>query len=189
MGDGVTAAPRTFGEGWHQDSSFLASAPEFTLLLGIDIPQVGGETLFADTRTGLIGLSDLEIRHIAEVSLTHSVGPTYRIASKDIGSSVQELLDKLPKASHPLLFDHPIAGKTLLISPLYTSFDLPKDFAPIFNSLLEKITRASIAHRWSRGDIVVWDNRVVLHSAPGYAGAERRRLMRVVIEERNCQKS
>lgn len=183
LGDGVTAAPRSFGEGWHQDSSFLPSAPAFTMLLALDVPSSAGETLFADTRAGLSGASESELADLANISLLHSVGPTYRIAPKDIGKSVQELCDSLPRAQHPLLFNHPIAGNTLLISPLYTSLNLQADTKHIVDSLLDKILRESFSHNWTVGDIVVWDNRVVLHCAPGYAGVERRRLMRVVIEE------
>lgn len=183
LGDGVTAAPRSFGEGWHQDSSFLPSAPAFTMLLALDVPSSGGETLFADTRAGLSGVGESELTYLKDISLLHSVGPTYRVVPKDIGKSVQELCDSLPRAQHPLLFNHPVAGNTLLISPLYTSLNLEADNKDIVDSLLGKILREAFSHDWTVGDIVVWDNRVVLHCAPGYAGVERRRLMRVVIEE------
>lgn len=182
LGDGVTSAPKSFGEGWHQDSSFLPSAPEFTMLTALDVPSVGGDTLFADTRAGFEGLSELEIADLMLISLTHTVGPTYRIVPKDIGKSVQELCDELPRAIHPLVIKHSVAGQTLLLSPLYTSLNLSANIKPTIDRLLETILRKSFAHHWSKGDIVVWDNRVVLHSAPGYAGNQRRRLMRIVIE-------
>ena len=120
---------------------------------------------------------------ISKITLTHRVGPTYRIVAKDVGRSLQELMDDLPRAEHPLLFEHPIAGKTLIISPLYTNDNLSQEDEHLVASLLTHIYASAFSHRWLPGDIVVWDNRVVLHSAPGYSGTERRRLMRIVINE------
>jgi taurine dioxygenase len=182
-GDGMTAAPRGFGEGWHQDSTFLAAPPEFTVLHAWDVPDCGGDTLFADTRPALSELSAGDVEALEELRLEHCVRGTYRIAPSDAGRRLEEVRASLPAAGHPAVLRHPRGGTTLLLSPLYTNDSLPPEDRPLFERALAAVVRGQAAHRWRAGEILVWDNRVVLHAATPYVGEQRRRLVRIVVDD------
>lgn len=182
-GDGVTAAPRGFGEGWHQDSTFLSAPPEYTVLHALDVPVSGGDTSFADTRPALLSLPAEERVALRGLDLEHSVLGTYRITPKDAGKTLGELSRGLPRTRHPAVFPHPRGGETLLLSPLYTSAELSAEIRPLFDRALEEVVRGAVVHRWTSGEILAWDNRVVLHAASAYRGEERRRLIRTVVRD------
>ncbi len=182
-GDGITAAPGTFGEGWHQDSTFLSDAPAYTVLHAWDVPADGGDTLFADTREILQTYCEETRKKLSALSLVHSVRSTYRVATKDVGLTLDEIMQGLPKSQHPLVFQHPRGDTTLMISPLYTQGGLSANDRELVDQLLEKIVSRQLVYKWKAGDIIAWDNRVVLHAATGYAGDERRRLIRTVVQD------
>ena len=182
-GDGMTAAPRGFGEGWHQDSTFLANPPEFTVLHALDVPRCGGDTLFADTRPALPELLESDLEALKKLSLEHSVHGSYRIALSDVGRRLDEIRENLPVTRHPMMFQHPRVGATLLLSPLYTKDSLDPQIRPLFDRVLQAVIKGQIVHRWTAGEILIWDNRVVLHAATPYLGEERRRLIRTVAHD------
>lgn len=182
-GDGVTAAPRGFGEGWHQDSTFLENPPEFTLLHALDIPSRGGDTAFADTRPALAEISAADREALSNVRLEHSVRDSYRISASDSGRRIEQVLAGLPSARHPAVLRHPRVGDTLLISPLYTKDGLDLETRPVFERALKAVVRGRIVHSWTAGETLIWDNRVVLHAAAAYLGDERRRLIRTVARD------
>jgi taurine dioxygenase len=179
--DPMNTAPRSFGEGWHQDSTFLDDPPAFTVLHAHAVPSRGGETLFSDTRPVLAALSAEERKAIATLSLEHAVRGTYRVSVNDLGRPIEDVLADLPRARHPLVFRHPRGGETLFLSPLYTRDDVAPELRPLWERLVAMIAAREVVHHWKVGEILVWDNRVVLHAATGYQGEERRRLLRTVI--------
>lgn len=182
-GTGMNAAPRGFGEGWHQDSTYTSNPPEFTVLHSVQVPESGGETLFADTRPAVLELSELELTQLSELTLVHALGSTYRISQTDAGKTLDELVSGLPKARHPLVRQYPHAGTTLYLSPLYTKDTLDPSTRALFDRLLSKVLKGQLAHKWKTGELVVWDNRVVLHAASPYLGEARRCMLRVVVHD------
>ena len=89
----------------------------------------------------------------------------------------------MPSTRHAAVFQHPRGGETLLLSPLYTSAELSVEIRPLFDRALEEVVRGAVVHRWTSGEILAWDNRVVLHAASAYHGEERRRLIRTVVRD------
>ncbi len=182
-GDGITSAKAGFGEGWHQDSTYLMKPPAFTMLHALDVPSNGGETLFADTRLALASISKSDFHILRSLYLEHSVQGSYKISENDVGQTFDEIRSKLPKAIHPVLFNHPYVGNTLYLSPLYTKNGLKKKIASLIDRVLNEVIKNQIVHKWKNGQILVWDNRVVMHAASKYLGNERRRLIRTVIHD------
>ncbi|MCK6263967.1 TauD/TfdA family dioxygenase [Vibrio sp. ZSDE26] len=183
LGDGLTAAPPCFGEGWHQDSSFLPNAPEYTLLHALDVPSDGGETHFSDTRQGWSRLPEPLREVLRGYELTHAVRDSYRLVPKDVGRSLGELLHSLPHSSHRLVQNHPRVGETLFLSPLYTSRNLTEDQQVGYSTVYKEVLKDQVTHYWQPSQILAWDNRVVLHCASGYAGTQRRRLIRTMVQD------
>lgn len=182
-GDGVTAAPRGFGEGWHQDSTFLSAPPEYTVLHAWDVPEAGGETAFADTRPALAALTADERASLGRMKVRHALRSSYRVSAADVGRRLQDVLAGLSSAEHPALAAHPRGGDALLLSPLYAKDGVAPEDRPLYGRVLREVVRSRFAHRWSAGDVLIWDNRVVLHAAAAYKGDARRRLIRVVAHD------
>ncbi len=130
-GDGLMAAPRGFGEGWHQDSTYLERPPAFTVLHATDAPDAGGRTLFADTRPGLTAMSENEKAMLRTLRLEHAVRHTYRVVPADIGRSIGEISARLAAAHHEVVMRHPRGGETLRLSPLYTEPYLEAPVRPL----------------------------------------------------------
>jgi len=183
QGDGVTSAPRSFGEGWHQDSTYLAKPPAFTVLCALQVPGKGGETRFADTRSAWNRLDPALKHKLRQLQLEHSVHDSYRVGEADVGRSLGELMERLPRAVHPVVQQHPRAGETLCLSPLYAERQVAVAHASLYKRLIQDVTREAVKHCWQAGQILAWDNRIVMHAASGYAGPHRRRMMRVVVAD------
>ena len=183
LGDGITASTSSFGEGWHQDSSFLPNPPEYTVLHALDVPSDGGDTFFTDTRLAWERTPEKKRQILRGINLVHSVRDSYRLMPSDVGQTLEALLQTLPKAPHPLVLKHPRGGETLYLSPLYIKGNLYQEQQEIYSEILESVLIDQVTHRWEPGHILAWDNRVVLHAATGYGGKERRHLMRTVVED------
>jgi taurine dioxygenase len=182
-GDSISAAPSGFGEGWHQDSTYLPNPPEFTVLHAIEVPDCGGDTLFADTRPAMLALSSTDVTTLSKLTLVHALTSTYRIAASDAGKTLGELMAQLPRTSHPIVMHHPRGGTTLCISPLYSNENVVPEARELYDRVLREVIRGEVAHRWRAGEVLIWDNRVVLHAATVYLGEQRRTLMRSVVRD------
>ncbi len=144
---------------WHIDTGYVPSPPAYTALRAVEIPQAGGETLFADQYRALDTLPAVLRDRVQNRTMTHvvtGVTPTSGPSS----------------AEHPLLRPHPLTGRQALY------LDAPARCAAISGmdeaetertvaQLLEHSTRADnvYRHRWAPGDVVIWDNACVLHRA------------------------
>ena len=154
---GRTTPPRSQ---FHTDTSYVAQPPAYTALRAVEVPEKGGQTLFADQYRAFETLPDMVREDLTQRTVTHVV----------TGLDLDD--DAETSAVHPLAAPHPRSGRTAL----YLS--TPQRCAAISGlsaeeaqdtivSLLEHSTRDDnvLAHAWSPGDVVMWDNRCVLHRA------------------------
>ncbi|GAA2069671.1 TauD/TfdA dioxygenase family protein [Williamsia deligens] len=145
---------------FHTDTSYVANPPAYTALRAVTVPAHGGQTLFADQYRAFETLPELVREDLAERVVTHVV----------TGVDLDD--DAETSARHPLCARHPRSGRTAL----YLS--TPQRCAAVSGlgseeaedtiaSLLAHSTRDDniLAHAWSPGDVVMWDNRCVLHRA------------------------
>jgi taurine dioxygenase len=183
QGDGVTSAGRGFGQGWHQDSTYLENPPQYTLLHSHEVPDEGGDTFFADTRPALDALSGEDRLELEGLTLEHSVRESYKVSAKDAGRTLEEIRASLPSARHPAVHFSPRSGACLWLSPLYTTAVLPAVARPVYERALREVVKTKAVHKWKAGEVLVWDNRVVLHAASGYSGTKRRRLIRTMARD------
>ncbi len=154
---GRTTPPRST---FHVDTSYVRHPPAYTALRAVDIPTRGGETLFTNQYRAYETLppqvrADLDGRTIRHV-----------VTGLDLGE------DDETEAEHPIFRRHPVSGRTAL----YIS--TPRRCAAISGMnaaetedmiafLFAHSTRSDNVrrHRWSPGDVVMWDNGCVLHRA------------------------
>ncbi len=176
---------------WHSDMTYVENPPPASILHAVEIPDAGGDTWFSCQVAALDALppelrarvEGLEIKHDA----THtSVGELRR--------GCEEVADvrEIPGASHPIVLRHEETGRDAL-------FLGRRDYAWIVGmevaaseALLDEIwsyaalPESCWKQEWQVGDVVIWDNRRVLHRRDGFAADERRLLKRCQVLPRSA---
>lgn len=171
---------------WHSDSSFKQPSAKYSLLLACILPEQGGETEFADMRAAYDALPD-DVRGeieglVAEHSAFHS-----RIQLGDQQYTPEDLA-KYPTVEWPVVRTHPGSRrKTLFIGAHATRIverPVPEGRL-LLSELLEHATQRRFVYRhtWRPGDLVIWDNRAVLHRGRRYDLSRRRELRRSTVED------
>jgi taurine dioxygenase len=184
------AARPPAGFGWHTDLSWTAAPPSLGILSAVEVPTVGGDTLWASLPAALAALPadvqaqcrDLRAEHAADVSLLRSV-------ERHHGPEVAVRLRRTnPPVSHPLVRTHPVTGEALLfLSPLYLQRLLGMDrrrsdrMLRELNRLLED-PHLQVRWRWAAGDIAIWDEAATCHRALTDHFPQRRTMRRCVVE-------
>ena len=189
--DGTVATPEEFrfkaargNEGWHTDSSYMPLAAKASILCAQVVPSHGGETEWADMRAAYDVLDDATRERIGELSAYHSL---YRSQAK-IGYEIK------PGAGYgfhtkgaplrPLVKTHPVTGRKSLFIGRHT-YRIPGLDDDEAQGLLDDLVTfacrppRTLTHRWRPGDVVIWDNRCVLHRARPYDFNEPRTLRHV----------
>lgn len=182
-----------FAENWHSDWSFLPRPPAGTCLMAVEIPPVGGDTLFADQVAAFAALPPAERARYSALTAIHSARGAYApdgaYGVADKGRSMAIRPDESARATrtHPLVITHPETGERGLFScaGYIVGFEGMEDAEAhaLLRELLAWQTRDEFVFRlkWEPGMVVVWDNRSVLHRATaGYEG-HRRELHRTTI--------
>ena len=166
-------------EGWHTDSSYMPLAAKASVLSAQVVPSAAGETEWADMRAAYDALDEATRRRIASLSAHHSL---YHSQAK-IGHVVQ------PGAGYgfhtkgaplrPLVKIHPVTRRPALYIGRH-AHAIPglgeAESEKLLSDLVEFACRPprTHAHRWQPGDVVIWDNRCVLHRARPYDYSEPR---------------
>jgi taurine dioxygenase len=184
--DGMKASFNRGVEQWHADSSYRETPSDASLFYAEIVPGEGGDTLFADataawraldpeTRAqvdGLYGVHSLET--LRQWGLRHN---------PERGRNVDDQAAAFPPVRQPLVRRHPVTGaKSLYVCPAVIShvegID-PTEGAALIETLIAHVTqpRFVYTHRWHKGDLVMWDNRAVLHTASLFDHTRYQRLM------------
>ena len=165
---------------WHTDKSWHAVPPSLTMLYGVELPPTGGDTEFANTLMGYAALSEETRQRIAGLRVVFRWGASG-------GEAVAATRDR-PPVDHPLVRTHPDTGRKALYLGNHASHILgmaQAEGAALLDELLEHATQRQFvyAHRWRKGDLLMWDNRCLLHRAVANyeTGKDRRVLHRSVV--------
>ena len=160
---------------WHTDKSWRAVPPLSTMLYAVEMPPQGGDTEFANTRMAYAALPPDTRRRIAGLRVVFCWGASG-------GRSVMAMRED-PPVDHPLVRTHPETRQPALYLGNHTSHILGMPEAEgkaLLEVLLEHATqrRFVYAHRWRKGDLVMWDNRCLLHRAvANYEMGKYRRIL------------
>ncbi|HEY1796265.1 MAG TPA: TauD/TfdA family dioxygenase [Stellaceae bacterium] len=171
---------------WHTDSSYKNPAAKYSLLYCSAIPDWGGETEFADMRAACDGLP-ARLREEAEGrSAEHYVH--HSRATLGFAPSPEDIAGAIPPAIWPLVRTHAGSGRRLLYIGSHAThvvgLSVPEGRV-LLQDLLEHATqrRFVYTHRWQPGDLVMWDNRAVLHRGRRYDLAQPRDMRRSTVED------
>lgn len=171
---------------WHSDSSFKQPSAKYSLLLACILPEQGGETEFADMRAAYKALPDTLKAEMEGLVAEHSAFHS-RIQLGDQQYTPEDLA-KYPTVAWPIVRTHPGSQrKTLFIGAHAThivGWPVPEGRL-LLAELLEHATQRRFVYRhtWRPGDLVIWDNRAVLHRGRRYDLSRRRELRRSTVED------
>jgi alpha-ketoglutarate-dependent 2,4-dichlorophenoxyacetate dioxygenase len=165
---------------WHSDSSFKAVPSLCSLLSARIVPPEGGATEFASTRAAYPSLPDTLKRRIEPAMAVHDF--SWSRDQVRPGFFTAEERAVYPPVRHPLVRVNPVNGRRCLFLGAHASHieGLPiDDGRALLAELLEHVTRPRFRyrHEWTEGDLVIWDNRCVLHRATPYDSVRHQRLL------------
>ena len=175
---------------WHSDLTYTAEPSRGSLLLAIEVPPEGGDTGFVDMAMVYAELPPATRRRIEGLKLVHSLGEIsdeqLMAISWDRDLEVSSPTD-FPAVVHPLVHRHPVSGERILnISPSFARAVVGWSKADSFELLAELqafATQDSFTyfHRWTAGDLVIWDNWRTMHTATGHKKRYRRQMLRTTV--------
>jgi taurine dioxygenase len=182
-----------FGGGWHSDMSYQEKPSAATLLYAIEVPERGGDTLFADMTAAYENLSDgmkdlLDgLRAVFTASMVHGAGGLY--AGADHPMKMQkDAARQEERHLHPVVRTHPeTARKALYLdAPHIERFENMRirESRPLMDFLSRHATEPQFTtrFRWRKGSLAVWDNRCVQHYALNDYAGHRREMNRITIK-------
>ena len=157
---------------WHKDLTFKANPPFASILHGVSVPQVGGDTLWASMSAAYESLSDGWKEHLEGLEAIHDMGTFRNDYYKDGGiESVNDALKKVGSAVHKVVETHPISGlKYLNVNQSFTRNIVNESQGPsdhMLQFLFQHITKPEFQVRfhWENNSIAIWDNRITQHYA------------------------
>ena len=178
---------------WHTDLAYVTKPNYAGMLHGRILPPEGGFTGFVDRQMTYEALPDDVKQAIEGLTVVQSwrhsqekisQNPAFR---SDEGAKVMNL-DLFPDLGYPLVLQHPITGRKILnVSHMWSSaiVELPGEAGTeLIHRLLEHTTKPEFVywHDYQNGDVVIWDNYRLAHSASGVKGKYRRQMYRTTID-------
>ncbi len=176
------------GEGWHTDHSNDARPPKATVLHAVTLPSCGGDTQFANMAAAYDALPAARRERLSGLTAIHVYQSSH--SARQLMALPDAAKQRVPNAVlHPIVRTHPESGRrSIYINPIRIEGIVGldhKEALPLLDELLEFGTapRFQYRHKWQPGDLVMWDNRCLLHKANGdYNMNEVRYLYRVMLK-------
>ena len=171
--DGRRVGRAGAGHYWHSDLSYMEAPSLGSLLRAIEVPEVGGDTMFANLAAAYDALSAPMKSFLAGLEAEHHFAKVQsRVMSLGLNKPLTpEQLAQTPPVVHPLVRAHPETGrKSLFLSPGFTTGIVgmtPEESAALLDFLAGHAAepRFVYRHQWQPNDVVFWDNRTLMHYA------------------------
>jgi taurine dioxygenase len=190
--DGKPVGLADAGTYFHTDYSYLDVPARATTLYSVEVPSKGGDTLFADQYSAYDDLPESMKKCIGGLVALHHYGNRDDLdkSSRTVASVLSaDQEQKMAWVRHPVARRHPITGRTALYAVSGSSFGIegmPEDEAV---DLLDELKRHATQEKYhlrlkyGEGDVVIWDNASLLHSATLTDPSDPRTLWRITIKE------
>ena len=167
---------------WHTDGSWQARTGLATMMYAVEIPAQGGETWFCDMYSALDGLPPETRERVDPLRAVHNLdfSRTRRHGDEPMTEAQRR---QVPPVAHPVVRTHPETGRDCLFLGDHAETIEGMDHAAgraFVDELNETAARTGTVyrHRWRPRQLVVWDNRCLMHRATGYDTARERRVIR-----------
>lgn len=172
---------------WHTDLGYIEVPPSASLLYGITCPPVGGDTYFANMYLAYETLPDETREKIKGLKAIHDITTN---ASGVLRAGYAKVADprETPGCRHPLVRLHPQTGrKTLFLPRRLNGYVLGLELAEseaLLDMLWAHATRDELTfgHKWRQGDLVMWDNRCLIHRRDGFDDSYTRLMHRTQVK-------
>ena len=175
---------------WHTDSSFKHIPAKCSLLSARELPSSGpmggGETEFADLRAAWDALPDARKRKLQGLVVEHSI---FRSRSQlGFADFNDEIYKELPPVPQALVRHHRYSGRTSLYLASHASHIIGwpvEEGRALIEEFIAFATEPQFVyqHRWTVGDLVIWDNRCTMHRGRPYDDTQRRVLHRTTVSD------
>ncbi len=169
---------------WHSDVTWREQPSLGSILRAIELPPVGGDTLFSDMYAAYDGLSPEMQRFACGLTAVHDIA---RVFAGKLGRKAEDLHEKFPPMEHPVVRTHPETGRRLVYTNVAFA-DRIRGLAPKESDwMLERLNATAnnpdnqCRFRWAPGSLAFWDNRACQHFAASDYFPERRVMERVTI--------
>jgi taurine dioxygenase len=172
---------------WHTDMSYNPEPPAASALYALEVPQSGGDTGFANMYRAYETLPDGLRRRVEGRLCRHDA--TYNSAG-ELRRGFREVTDprRAPGADHPIIRTHPVTGrKALFLGRRRNAYIQGLEFEDseqLLDALWAQATRPELTwyQQWRVGDLVLWDNRCVMHRRDEFDPNSRRLMHRSQIK-------
>ncbi len=174
-------------EGWHTDSSYMPLSAKASVLSARVVPAAGGQTEWGDMRAAYDVLDDATKERIAELAAYHSLFHSQAKIGHEVAVGGGYGFFEGDPPLRPLVKVHPVTGRKALYIGRH-AYGIPglgpDDSEKLLNDLVTSACQPprTYMHDWQPGDIVVWDNRCVLHRARPFDHSEARVMMHTRIK-------
>ncbi|TWT05059.1 TauD/TfdA family dioxygenase [Reyranella sp. CPCC 100927] len=186
------AQKTNIGGGWHTDHSYDPAPAMGSILLAREVPDEGGDTLFASMYAAYEALSDGLRQTLEGLRAIHS--DEHVFGAKGYHKQTADTVGRIGNAhavrgdvTHPVVITHPESGrKALYVNPGFTvRFDgwSEADSKPLLEHLYRHATRPEFTcrFRWTPGALAFWDNRATWHYAANDYHGEQRLMHRITV--------
>jgi taurine dioxygenase len=172
---------RDINQHWHSDMTYNKTPPKFTMLYAKETPSIGGDTAFSNQILAYNALSEGLKNVLADLKAVHTAA--------NLATQYKQNTDEAPSATHPVVRTHDeTQQQALFVCRAFTSKFVgwsTRESQSLLTFLYEHSIRPEFQarHQWQDGDIVMWDNRSILHYAVhDHADNEPRTIRRLQVE-------
>ncbi len=176
---------------WHSDMTYVEVPPPASVLLGVEIPQNGGDTFFADQRAALASLPDDLRQSIEGLSIKHNAAHD-SVGNLRPGFEAFDDPRDAPGAVHPIIRTHNETGDACLYLGRREWAYIPGLSLEESEALLDELWSYAVPadyvveQNWTPGDVIIWDNRRCLHKRTSIDPSQRRLLLRCQVLARTA---
>ena len=167
---------------WHTDGSWRRRTGQATILYAEIVPASGGETHFCDMYAAWDSLAPQQMHELAPLRAVHNLNFS-RNRRHGHEPMTREQRDAAPPVDHPIVRSHPETKRRCIFLGDHAEFVENMDYEA-GRALIERVNAQAIhpsrvyEHQWQPGELVVWDNRCLLHRATAFDTANDVRVMR-----------
>ena len=168
---------------WHSDMTYIEDPPPASILMSLEVPELGGDTHFSDQKAAYLSLPNELVSRIENLSIKHNAAHT---SVGDLRRGFDPIKDprEAPGAIHPIVRTHDETQEKVLYLgrrelAYVVGFALEES-----EQLLNEVWRYAAmsenvwTQQWEMGDVIIWDNRRVLHRRDGFDQSQRRLMKR-----------
>ncbi|MFF7242150.1 TauD/TfdA family dioxygenase [Streptomyces collinus] len=170
---------------WHSDQTFTTTPSRASVLRSIEVPPVGGDTMFADMGAAYDNLTDEMKLRIEGLTAVHDWEPLN--GPFMTREEITYMRNKHPAVEHPVVIQHPLTGRKILyVNESYTIRILGMSENESRKLLHElglqaRVPEYQVRFHWQRNSIVIWDNVALQHYAVNDYYPQRRTMECVTI--------